>query len=165
MTLSLTVTDEGTFSAAPADALAAVKVVLPADLPLRLLGGRMDMAGMMASAHVQGPADFADSLGFVLRHLRWDAESDLAKLTGDIAAHRLIGAMKNFLGWQRQSAINLAENVAEYLVEEKPTLLGKAAAERFSGAVDAMTTRLSPLERRIALLESARRTSEKASTQ
>ncbi len=160
--LTLAVTDEGMFAAAPADAVAAVTVILPADLPLRVLGGRMGAASLMASAHVRGPADFADSLGFVLRHLRWDAAGDLAKLTGDIVAHRAIGAVERFVSWQRQSALNLAENVAEYLVEERPTVLGRHTAEHFSREIDDTTARLGPLERRVASLEAARRRVGKA---
>ena len=96
------------------------------------------------------------------RHLRWDAEGDLAKLTGDIAAHRLIGAARRFFGWQRRSALNFAENMAEYLVEEKPSVLGRRAAEHFYHEIDAATARVTPLEQRIASLETAMRGRGKA---
>ena len=161
--VTLTVTDQGTFVVAPADTVAAVTLALPADLPLRVFGGgRVDTAAVMGAAHIQGPADFADSLGFVLRHLRWDAEGDLAKLTGDIAAHRLIGAARRFFDWQRRSALNFAENMAEYLVEEKPSVLGRRAAEHFYHEIDAATARVTPLEQRIASLETAMRGRGKA---
>ena len=154
--LDLTITAEGGFTAAERDASAAVTITLPADALLRLLGSRMDTAALMASAHIQGPADLADSLGFVLRNLRWDVESDLAACVGDIAAHRLTRFGRRFIDWQRKLARNLAENAVEYFTEERPAIAGRRDAERFSRDVGAAADRLAQLEKRIDALEAAR---------
>ena len=153
LALELTITADGGFAAAARDATAAVTLTLPADAPLRLLGSRMDAAALMALAHIRGPADLADSLGFVLRNLHWDVESDLAAFVGDIAAHRLTRLGRRCVDWQRELARNLAENAAEYLVEERPTLVGRRDADRFSHDVGATAARLAQLERRIDALE------------
>ena len=115
--------------------------------------GGFAAAALMALAHIRGPADLADSLGFVLRNLHWDVESDLAAFVGDIAAHRLTRLGRRCVDWQRELARNLAENAAEYLVEERPTLVGRRDADRFSHDVGAAAARLAQLERRIDALE------------
>ena len=87
-----------------------VEIALPADAPLAALRGADAVA---KDVHVSGSAEFADTLGFVLRKLRWDFEEDLSRQVGDIAAHRIAGLIKTFGAWQRQAATNLAENLAE----------------------------------------------------
>lgn len=112
--LAFQVTADGLLEAT-ADEAVDVTVVLPADTPLVALRG-MDRA--MSGAHVTGNAEFATALSFVLKNLRWDAEEDLSKLVGDIAAHRIVGVSSRLTSWQKQAARNFAENVAEYLGEE-----------------------------------------------
>ena len=88
--LRLAITPEGLFRKQEnADIAPAVTLSLPAEVPLRLLGGLDERSSVLASAHISGSADLADCLGFVFRNLRWDVESDLASLVGDMAAHRL----------------------------------------------------------------------------
>lgn len=102
---------------------ADVVIRMPAE-PSLLISQGLDKA--MAQATVDGNAEFATELSFVLRNLRWDAEEDLAKLVGDIPARRIIQGAGRFLGWQQQAATHLAENVAEYLTLEKPLLVPRA---------------------------------------
>ena len=92
-----------TFSVAPDGFLAEslgdgptdVRIAVPLPGPSDLLQG---LDGLLQSARVEGEVEFADALGFVLRHLRWDAEADLARVFGDIAAHRLFGAGQSAFG-------------------------------------------------------------------
>ncbi|HZX31642.1 MAG TPA: hypothetical protein VFF03_09845 [Rhodocyclaceae bacterium] len=132
-----------------ADEPPAVTIELPADTPFRFL---IDRNSIFAVARLSGTADFAETLAFVFRNLRWDVEEDLSKVVGDVVAHRLVRAGESFLGWQGQAARNLAANVTEYLGEESGMVVPKRDADRFATALAEAAADLERLERRVAKL-------------
>lgn len=152
LAIDLAIDSEGLF--APADPAAgaspAVTIELPADAPFRFLSGGRE--AVFSAARLTGTADFAETLAFVFRNLRWDVEDDLSKVVGDIAAHRLIGAGTALLGWQRRAAANIAANAAEYLSEESGIVVPAREIARFSDQVRAVRDELDRLERRLARL-------------
>jgi ubiquinone biosynthesis protein UbiJ len=101
---------------------------------------------------VQGDAAFAAAVAGVLSELRWDAEEDLSRLVGDIAAHRLAGAVQAFVEWQRNAALSLAATAAEFFTEEQPVLASRAAVDQFIRDVDDLRDALERLEKRFARL-------------
>lgn len=121
-------------------------VVLPANAPLLALQGN---DAVMKAARIDGPADLADALSFVLRNLRWDIEEDLSKLIGDVAARRFVQAMTSVLDWQRETMRRVSENVGEYLVYEKTALVQKADFEAFARDLQQLSSKLSLLETRV----------------
>ncbi len=127
-----------------------VEIALQGQSPLALLQGR---EAMMRGAHITGAADFAEALGFVLRKLDWDAEEDLSRIVGDIAAHRLAKTAGDFAAAQAEAARRLADNIAEYLRFEQPAGVDKAALAAFAGEVGALRQEADALERRLAALE------------
>lgn len=144
------ITAEGNIVAPSAETYQAdVTIRLPALSPLLLLQG---IDTLMRSVRLEGGIDFAEALGFVLRNLRWDAEEDLSRVVGDIAAHRLVNGAREFAGWQQQATKNLAENFAEYFTEEQPLITGRAAIADFSTAVETLRDDLARLEKRIQRL-------------
>lgn len=148
--LSLGVDGDGYFneSAAPAP---DVTLELPlSSLPKALAGGT---DALMADIRISGNADFADTLGFVFRQLRWDGEEALARLIGDIAAHRVVMTAQNIIGWQRQATRNAVENLVEYYSEEHPLLVKHHALEELAGANAALRDDLARLEKRLSRLE------------
>ncbi len=72
---------------------------------------------------IEGDADFANAISQLSHSLRWEAEHDLARWIGDIAAVRVVSHAKS--AWQagRTQQQKLTENVAEYLLEENPMLV------------------------------------------
>ena len=126
-----------------------VTVALPADTPLVALQG-IDRA--MAAAHVTGNAEFATALSFVLKNLRWDAEEDLSKLVGDVAAHRIVGVSSRLTLWQKQAARNFAENVAEYLGEESDLVVHARDLSTFRAELAEFNRRIEQLEIRAGSL-------------
>jgi ubiquinone biosynthesis protein UbiJ len=126
-----------------------VTVTLPANTPLVALQG-IDRA--MAGAHVTGNAEFATALSFVLKNLRWDAEEDISKLVGDIAAHRLVAVSSRLTLWQKQAARNVAENVAEYLCEESRLLVPSREFRDFGEDLADFARRIESLESRAQTL-------------
>ncbi|TRZ66994.1 MAG: hypothetical protein D4S02_05890 [Rhodocyclaceae bacterium] len=122
-----------------------VEIALPVETPFLAMQGSEAVA---KATKISGSAEFADTLGFVLRNLRWDFEEDLSKAVGDIAAHRIAGQLRAFGAWQAQATQNLAENFAEYLTEEQPTLVNKRDLGAFSDAVNQLADDLAKLESR-----------------
>lgn len=160
--LGLTVTADGGFAldavgaaadAAPADTATQaapapdVVITLPADTPLLLLQG--GLARVMQVVRVEGNAEFATELAFVLKNLRWDYEEDLSRVVGDIAAHRIRGGLGALAGWQRQAAGNLADNLIEYVTEENPLVVGQREHKMFADEVLALQDALQKTERRL----------------
>jgi ubiquinone biosynthesis protein UbiJ len=146
--LSFAVTAEGLFEKV-GEGDVDVTVTLPAETPLLALQG-IDHA--MAGAHVTGNAEFATALSFVLKNLRWDAEEDLSRLVGDVAARRLVGMSSRLTLWQKEAARNLAENVAEYLGEESRLLVPARDLVELRRETEEFAGRLAKLDARIKSL-------------
>lgn len=124
-----------------------------ADLP-RLLADGLESA--MRHVRIEGNAEFAEALGFVFRHLRWDAEEDLSRVFGDIAAHRLVEGGRKMLDEGRRSVERAGGNLAEYLTEESPMLVARKALPAFADEVIALRDAVARLDKRVARLEKRR---------
>lgn len=144
------VTPDGRFAAVSAVDAAAVTLHLPANTPFLLAAGK---EALLAAARIEGVADFAETLSFVAKHLDWDVEEDLARLIGDIAAHRLIAAGSALFAWQKQAAGNLLSSVAEYCAHERRHLRPPPALTRAEFARH--TTQLAQFNQRLGRLEQA----------
>lgn len=121
----------------------------PADLPLVLANPER----AASFAKLSGDAEFARAVSEVVSSLRWDAESDLAPIVGDIAAVRIVQAARALAAQVKTGGQRLAENVAEYLLEENPVLLYRRAGEDFASDVAVLRDDVERLAKRIALLE------------
>lgn len=152
--LAFTVSVDGLLTAIDEDADPDVVVTLPADTPLAALQG---IEKAMAGAHVEGNAEFATALSFVFKHLHWDAEEDLSRLVGDIAAHRLMAGARALGAWQQEASRRLADNVAEYLAEESALLVAKAALADFAAENRKLAEDAERLEQRAKRAASALR--------
>lgn len=141
------ITDDGLLALVhPPLSSASVRIRLPEDAPWRLLGSRENL---LADTHLSGNAQFAESLAFVFRHLRWDIEADLAAMFGDIVGHRLHLAGQAFLATGSQTARKLGDNLAEYLGEEARLLLTKPVFDNFRTELDRLADDLQGLEARL----------------
>lgn len=128
----------------------AVAITLPVDTPARLL---LNPASLVGLIRISGSAELAENLNFIFKNLRWDAEHDLARVVGDIAARRLVEGSKQFVRWQTVQMSNMASNLVEFLSTEEATLVQRDEMTELASSV--MTTRaaLAHLESRIARLE------------
>lgn len=131
------------------DAELEVSISLPAATPLLALQGK-DV--VMRAARIEGSAEFAEALGFVIRKLRWDAEEDLSKIVGDIAAHRIVTGSREFAAWQQQAVQNFAANLAEYFTEEQPLIARQGDITTFSDDIDRLRDDVARLEKRLQRL-------------
>ena len=128
----------------------AVVITLPVDTPARLL---LDPASLVGLMTISGSAELADHLNFIFKNLRWDAEHDLARVVGDIAARRLVKGGKQLLRWQTAQMSNAASNVVEFFTNEQATLVQRDEMSEFAASVATTRTALADLESRIATLE------------
>jgi ubiquinone biosynthesis protein UbiJ len=148
LAFSFAIDDRGRLAASELTA-ADVEITLPANTLLLALQGPEQV---MKAARINGQVEFADTLGFVLRNLRWDIEEDLSMVVGDIAARRLVGMLNSFAGWQREAANNLAENISEYLIEEKRAVVTAAEFKSFSDELSQVSLSLENTEARLKRL-------------
>lgn len=149
MTITLRVGEDGYFTATD-DAVADVTISMSAsDIPLIL----SDMDKAMSYVRIAGDADFANTLSKLSQRLRWDAEEDLSHIVGDIAAVRLVQSGQSVLTTARVQSRKLAENVAEYLVEEKAVLVHPQEVRAFAEDVATIRDDVERLMKRLEKLE------------
>ncbi|WEF32602.1 ubiquinone biosynthesis accessory factor UbiJ [Pseudoduganella chitinolytica] len=145
--LRLMVAADGMVQAASSDVVPAVTIRLKlSDLPL--IAQNRERA--FSYVQIEGDAEFANAISRLSQSLRWEAEHDLEKLVGPIAAVRLVAGAKGALASLQTGQRKLTENVAEYFLEEQPLLVRPAVTEPFAADV----TRLrDDVERAIKRLE------------
>ncbi|HEU4852429.1 MAG TPA: SCP2 sterol-binding domain-containing protein [Telluria sp.] len=131
---------------APANVTIRIKL---SDLPL-LLQNR-DRA--FSYVKIEGDAEFANAISQLSKGLRWEAEHDLERFMGPIAARRLAGGARTLAGGFKATHRKLTENVAEFLLEERPVLVHRTAAEGFGDDVRELRDDVERAAKRIAKLE------------
>lgn len=75
---------------------------------------RDGLAGIMRQVQIQGDAEFAAAIGRLAKDLRWDAEEDLSRVVGDIAAHRIANTSKDLA----RDAKNFADQTRNFVVQK-----------------------------------------------
>jgi ubiquinone biosynthesis accessory factor UbiJ len=151
--LSLAVASDGLLESANAEPSVTI-TIKPADLPQIL--ANIDRAFSYVS--ISGDADLARTISEVANGLHWEVEEDLAPWVGDIAALRIANAGRQIIGAAKSTAQNLAENMAEYWLEENPTLLYRRAGEDFATDVARLRDDVERLSKRVEQIERLART-------
>ena len=146
LALALTVQDSGQVAPAEPGATAAVTIALTPGLMLRL-AARDESAWRGIEA--TGDTDFGAAINHVARNLRWDAEEDLSRAFGDIAAHRMAESARTLARWGERALDNTGRAFAEYWTEEQPLIAGRRDLEEFNRAVDELRDGVARLEKRI----------------
>jgi len=106
----------------------------------------------MRAVDVAGDAKLAAEVLVLARHLRWDAEEDLSRLVGDVAAHRLADAGRALAAWHLDAAQRLAAAVADYVTEEKQLLVRRADLAALGDSVARLRDAVARLEKRVERL-------------
>lgn len=127
-------------------------------LPPQSLAGLLTQEGngLPAGIRLDGNAELAEALGFVFRHLRWDAEEDLSHLVGDIAAHRISRTGRSFLAAQRRALDALRGNLVEYATEEAQLLVPRTESRELEEELRILRDALARCEKRIERVEKRR---------
>jgi ubiquinone biosynthesis protein UbiJ len=144
------VTRDGMLAAAGPDQAASVTIRMKlSDLPL--IAQNRDRA--FSYVKIEGDAEFANTISQLSKGLRWEAEHDLEKLTGPIAASRIVGGARSVFEAARSTQRKLSENLAEYLLEEQPVLVRPAMLEDLSSDVNRLRDDVERAAKRLAKLE------------
>ena len=149
VTLAFTVQTTGEVAAAVAGAARDLEVrVSPFLLPR--LAAHEEAA--FREIEMQGDMELAQDVSFLARNLTWDAEEDLSRVVGDIAAHRIVSTARSFIGWSADAGVRIAQGAAEYWTEESPLIATRVKVDTFVGGVSELRDAIERLEKRIEKL-------------
>lgn len=150
--LRLRVTADGMVAAGNAETPPSVTIrVKLADLPL--IAQNRERA--FSYVKIEGDAEFANTISQLSKGVRWEAESDLERFFGPIAATRMVEGAKSVFSAAMAGQKKVAENVAEYFLEEKPVLIRPIMVEDFAGEVTRLRDDVERTAKRIVKLEAA----------
>jgi ubiquinone biosynthesis protein UbiJ len=149
-TIRLSVLPGGSVARAATGVVADTQIRVSGAAAIRFATGGAEAA--MRDVQVSGDTDFAQAVSLLVRHLRWDVEDDLAKVTGDVVAHRVVGTAKGVVGAARRNGERLAAQFGEYWLEENPQLVRPRAVETFADGVRRLRDDLARLEKRVERL-------------
>lgn len=153
LSIRLSTTVDGTVARAAAGVAADTTVTVPmASLPRIVAGGP---TAALRDLRIVGDAEFAQTVSAVAKNLRWDVEEDLAKVVGDAASHRLVGAARDAASTMRRAGRRATANVTEFLVDEDPQLVRPRAVTEFAERVRRLRDDLARLEKRVDRLTTA----------
>ncbi|MBC3920598.1 SCP2 sterol-binding domain-containing protein [Undibacterium sp. CY18W] len=153
MQVRLKVGADGLLEAAGADVVPQVTIHIKlSDLPL--IAQNRERA--FSYVRIEGDAEFANTISSVSQNLRWEAEEDLSKLFGDIAAVRMVGLAKAIHQTALETHQKIQENLAEYFLEENPMLVRPVAVQGMSTEVSKTRDDVERLIKRIEKLERMR---------
>lgn len=150
ITLNLRAARDGMLEAAQAgsDAQVTIRVRL-ADLPLIL----QNRERAFSYVTIEGDAEFANTISQLSKGLRWEAEVDLERVLGPIAARRLAAGVRDGAAALRGAHRKAAENLAEFLTEEQPLLVRPPQLEQYGSEVGRLRDDVERTAKRIARLE------------
>jgi ubiquinone biosynthesis protein UbiJ len=117
----------------------------------RVEPGGGEPAAVVTLEGVSGGA-LADELRLLARHFRWDAEEELSRLVGDIAAHRIGNAARAFAGWQADAARRLSEALADYATDEARLLVRRSELEALGRELAELDAAAAALAQRVERL-------------
>jgi len=147
--LRLAIAADGRLAPAAAEAAGALAITAgPGALAAAVQGEEQ----LLRAIEVTGNARMATEVMFLFRHLRWDAEEELSKWVGDIAAHRLAGVARRAAAWHADAARRIAGSLVEYAAEEGGLLVRRGELAELAAAQASLRDGLERLEKRIARL-------------
>ena len=120
------------------------------------LGLHRDSASLFFSGEVEirGDTRLGRRFKALIAEMEIDWEEHLSRLTGDIAAHRIMTAIDKLAEWSKGAANNLTDDIGEYLQEESRDVVSGAEIDMFNQQVDILRDDTDRLEARVARLAS-----------
>ncbi len=108
---------------------------------------------VLRELHVEGDMQLAQTVSHLVETVRWDIEEDLSKVMGDVAAHRLVKTVREWLDARKAGASSLMQAAVEYAEEEAHILAKRRQIEQFVKEVDEVREAADRLEKRLQLLQ------------
>ena len=88
--LRVTITPAGLLERGDATATPDLVLILNETSPVAV--ARTVLQGQRSALRIEGDVQLAADINWLVDHVRWDPEEDLARLVGDVPAHRLASA-------------------------------------------------------------------------
>jgi ubiquinone biosynthesis protein UbiJ len=98
--MELVATPAGLLDLAPAGAVPELTLTVTEDSPFDI--ARATLRGDKPSVQIIGDVQLAAEVNWLVDHVRWDIEDDLARVIGDVPAHTLGNAVRRVAGALRQ---------------------------------------------------------------
>jgi ubiquinone biosynthesis protein UbiJ len=146
--LLLAITAEGTFEAAPAGAEPRATLLLEPSADLLASLTRDGVEGVPRHLRIEGDVMLAATLGELARHLRWDAEEDLSRLVGDVAARRAVGLLQGAFGALRALVERPAESLGRFAAGGQAPVVTRDALGVLGAEFASLDEHLKRLEQR-----------------
>ncbi len=102
----------------------------------------------------EGDAALLAEIFFLSQNLRWDVAEDISKITGDIAAERIVQTTQNMRQQLHGATTHFSQAVAEYWTEEQPLIAKSKPISNFMQQVDTLRNDIARLEQRLKRLVS-----------
>ncbi len=103
VTMTLVATPAGLLDLAPEDAVPDLTLTVTEESPFGLVGATL--RGDKPAVRIAGDVQLAAEVNWLVDHVRWDVEDDLARAIGDVPAHavgnaarRVAAAIRRFAG-------------------------------------------------------------------
>ena len=101
---------------------------------------------------ISGDAGFSSTVAYIAQHLRWDAEEDLSRVFGDIAAHRIVQTGSRIVHTQQQMISDFARALTDYWTVQQPLFANRSEVERFKRLVTTLHDDVERLAQRVQSL-------------
>ena len=106
VTMELVATPAGLLDLAPPGSVPDLTLSVTDDNPFEI--ARATLRGDKPSVQIVGDVQLAAEVNWLVDHVRWDVEDDLARVIGDVPAHALGNAVRRVVGALRQFVGNRA---------------------------------------------------------
>lgn len=93
LTFTVVVTPAGLFDLAQPEAQTDLSLVITQESPLAIAQAMLQ--GDKPPVRIEGDVQLAAEINWLIDHVRWDVEEDLARLVGDVPAHAVTNATRN----------------------------------------------------------------------
>lgn len=100
LSMRLQATPAGLLDLAPDDAVPELTLTVTESSPFALAGA--SLRGDKPNVQIEGDVQLAAEVNWLVDHVRWDVEEDLARLVGDAPAHAIGSTARKVTGALRQ---------------------------------------------------------------
>jgi len=101
---------------------------------------------------VSGDMELAQDVSVLFQQLDIDWEEQLSRVTGDFPARKIGNLFRHISQWRQQATNDLAQNMGEYLQEERRDLATQSRVEKFVENVDELRADVDRMTQRVQKL-------------
>lgn len=147
--LSVTVMQDGHFTAAARDMQATVIFEIPVEIVPRIISGEMAIFDKII---ICGDPELADTLLYIGRVFQAEIEENLSSILGDVLTRRVTLTGQKLVRWHLGSIHNLSQALSGFLSEEQSVTASRTRFHQFASGVGSVQQQISQLEERITTL-------------